>query len=520
MKKIILIIAALIFLSNINAQTENRVVADFSFLKVKNALEIVLQQGTENTIKIDGVSLEDVDKVKTEVVNGELSLSTEGKIKSKEKIIIVVTFKELRSIEQSGASAIKTIGIIKADKFSIKGSGAIEAEFNLEVNSLNIDFSGASDIVLKGFANDFEVRLSGASDLKASQFFAKNVKVDVSGASDMKVYASESITGRASGASNINVQGNPAVRTLQSSVASSSSYNSMGNVSINLGNNNGGEITDDNVDVALGRKGVNVNNDTTRINWGNTRLVIIDDSLHITRIPKKRRNHWVGVDLGINGFMNANNSFDLTNPAHFNQTNPKKVTQFMELDYNKSFSISINFMEFFIPIKKHHFGFVTGMGTEWNNYELKHNVRLNPQGGANVYANVDEFTQDYTWGDIDTTFSYSKNRFKTWFVNVPLLLELNTGQEKNKSFHISAGAILGMNLQTKMKYKYNEADGDSKKVKDKDSFNTNPFRVSLTARAGVGWFNVFATYSLTPLFESNRGPELYPFTVGVTLIGF
>ena len=46
------------------------------------------------------------------------------------------------------------------------------------------------------------------------------------------------------------------------------------------------------------------------------------------------------------------------------------------------------------------------------------------------------------------------------------------------------------------------------------------FRVSLTARAGVGWFNVFATYSLTPLFESGSGPELYPFSVGVTLVGF
>jgi hypothetical protein len=519
MKKITLIIASLIFLSNINAQTEDRVLEDFYFLKVKNALEIVLTQGEENKVVITGINPEDAEKIKTVVTNGELSIYSEGKIKSKDEIIIALTFKQLRGIEQSGASEINSVGAIKEDKFSIKGSGAIEANLNLEVNSLNIDFSGASDIKLKGSANDFTIKLSGASDLKAGEFLAKNIAVDVSGASDVKVNASESITGKASGASNINVQGNPAVRSIQSSVASSTSYNSIGNVSINLGNNNGGEISDDSVDVALGRRAVNVNDDTTRIRWGNTQLVIIDDSLHITRIPKKRRNHWVGVDLGVNGFMDANNSFDLTNPAHFNQTNPKKVTQFMELDYSKSFALSINFMEFFIPIKEHHFGFVTGMGTEWNNYELKHNVRLNPQGGANVYNNVDEFTQDYTWGEVDTVLNYSKNRFKTWFVNVPLLLELNTGNRKNKSFHISAGAIVGMSLQTKMKYKYND-NGDDKKVKDKDSFNTNPFRVSLTTRVGVGWFNVFATYSLTPLFESNRGPELYPFTVGVTLLGF
>ena len=192
----------------------------------------------------------------------------------------------------------------------------------------------------------------------------------------------------------------------------------------------------------------------------------------------------------------------------------------MELNYRKSWTFSINFMEYFIKIKEHHFGIVTVLGTEWNNYELLHNIKLTSKGGANVYPVVDEFNQDYTWGEIDTVNSYSKNRFKTWFINAPLLLELNTGDNKNKSFHISAGAIFGFNLQTKIKYKYKDVGGSEQNEKDKQSFNTNPFRVSLTTRVGVGRFNVFATYSLTPLFENNRGPELYPFTVGVTLLGF
>lgn len=51
-----------------------------------------------------------------------------------------------------------------------------------------------------------------------------------------------------------------------------------------------------------------------------------------------------------------------------------------------------------------------------------------------------------------------------------------------------------------MKYKYKE-DGDTQKYKDNQDFNTNPFRVSLTARVGYGRLNLFATYGLTPLFE-------------------
>ena len=176
-------------------------------------------------------------------------------------------------------------------------------------------------------------------------------------------------------------------------------------------------------------------------------------------------------------------------------------------------------MEFYIPLKQHNFGIVMGMGTEWSNYELKHNIKLNSEGGSFVHSSVDEFNKDYTWGEIDTVLDYSKNRFKTWFVNAPLLVELNTGNNSRKSFHVSAGAIFGFNLQTKIKYKC-RLDGENKKVKDKQSFNTNPFRVSATVRVGVGGGNIFVKYSLTPLFEKGRGPELYPFTVGVTLLGF
>jgi hypothetical protein len=70
-----------------------------------------------------------------------------------------------------------------------------------------------------------------------------------------------------------------------------------------------------------------------------------------------------------------------------------------------------------------------------------------------------------------------------------------------------------------MKYLYKD-NGNQQKVKDDKDFNTNPFKVALTARVGYGWLNFFATYSLTPLFESGRGPELYPVSIGMTLLGF
>jgi hypothetical protein len=39
-------------------------------------------------------------------------------------------------------------------------------------------------------------------------------------------------------------------------------------------------------------------------------------------------------------------------------------------------------------------------------------------------------------------------------------------------------------------------------------------------RVGYGKFNVYAEYGLSEMFRNGRGPELYPFSAGVTLIPF
>lgn len=545
MKKTFIILVALFFVANVFAQSETRELADFSSLKVASALKVILIQGDENKILVTADEEETLKMVKSEIKEGILFLSIESKsvkkIKNNGKSVktkstshikgelkVVLTFKHLNSIKLSGASEISTFDLIRVKELEIKGSGAIGANLNLEVTKLSIDFSGASDLKLRGLADSLSLKTSGASDVKAASFIAKNIVIAVSGASDVEVNATESITGTATGASSVNVKGAPAIKAINKSGASSASYGTSkkviilgDDVTITAGKEHLQVVNEEDVDVKLGNKEVVVKNegDTVQLKWGSTHLIVIGDSVRIVRTIKKRRNHWAGIDLAINGFLNSSNSFDLSNDPQQVNIDPEKVTQFMAVDYAKSWSFSVNFLEFYIPIKKHNFGLVTGMGTEWSNYELKHNVKLNPEGGSFINPNVDEFNKNYTWGEVDTTLDYSKNRFKTWFINAPLLLEINTGDNSRKAFHVSAGAIFGFNLQTKMKYKY-RLDGKNEKIKDKQTFNTNPFRVSATVRAGYGWFNVFAKYSLTPLFEKGGGPELYPFTIGVTLLGF
>ncbi len=109
---------------------------------------------------------------------------------------------------------------------------------------------------------------------------------------------------------------------------------------------------------------------------------------------------------------------------------------------------------------------------------------------------------------------------KGTYINVPLLLEFNTNKKAKKSFHFAVGVIAGYRLSSRVKQIY-ELAGRTYKNKVSDDYNLNPFKYGATVRIGYGKFNVFATYSLSTLFEQNAvAPQLYPFTVGVTLVHF
>lgn len=246
--------------------------------------------------------------------------------------------------------------------------------------------------------------------------------------------------------------------------------------------------------------------DSLKFSWGKKKVIIIDnedydeeccdkDSSEYKRKKQQRWNHFAGIDLGVNGFLSPENSVDL-----------QKDGQFMDLNYRKSISIALNFWEWYIPVAKEKLGFSTGMGFEFNNYALDRDITM-------------VSTEDTTFGAVDLTKDIEKNRFKTTMLNVPLMLETNIGKDAAHSFHLAVGGQVSYRVGSKTKQIYDQA-GTERKVKDRTDFNMNDFRFNAVARVGYGDFTVFASYSLTPLFEKDKGPELYPFTVGLSLVSW
>lgn len=224
-----------------------------------------------------------------------------------------------------------------------------------------------------------------------------------------------------------------------------------------------------------------------------------DDEVQRIIAKKKRKfkGHWAGFEFGLSNFMNT----DMTFPSN-------EELSFMKLNPEKSYGFAINFMEFNIPLISSYFGLTTGMGAKWNHFNLEQNVDL--------FINEDGVVESLY---IDPALrEYKRNNLNMAYLTIPLIAEIQFPLGKEK-FYIGGGATGSMRMWSKHKQKY-FIDGDKYKDKVTDDFQLSPFRYGLTFRIGYGPVGIFMNYELMPLFKENKGPELYPVTVGLRLINF
>lgn len=463
---------ALLFTAAIFAQTtsETRPVGDFTGISASSVVNLEITQGEACSLIVEGKAKEVAD-LKTEVKDGVLAISGSNG-SDDEELKVKVTVKNLRSLNVSSALNTTSTNKIVTDSLHIISSGVSNVKLDVQATGIKTNLSGASTVKLSGTTTRLNAVLSGASQLKAYDLAAENATLITSGASSARVNASSSLQATTSGASEIHYQGNPAEKNVNSSGASS--------VSMKDNNKNP--------------------SDTTSIHVGkyDVHLTENDDDDERSKREKHADNDdfefWEGIDLGVNGFLTADNKVEL--PAGF---------EYLELNYAKSYFFSWNIFQKNIHIYRNNVNLGTGLGLSWYHYNFRNPYTLTP--------NVPYQTATY-----DSTITFSRNRLGLTYVNVPIFLEFNTNNNDAKnSLHIGGGMEFGYNIfNNQLKQKY-EMDGHKIKTKQKDDFNINPFRYDIIGRIGYGNYTIFGKYSLSTLFEKGKGPAVYPFTAGINI---
>ena len=477
----------------------------FEKIAVSGNFQLVFVPSEEQTVTVetDENLFEHID---VKVEQNTLILTT-SHIKKHSRLIATITAPELTEIEASGASKVEIPETLEANQLKIVVSGASTMTASLKILELVSEVSGAGRLTLNGSAEKHKSNLSGASRLNASDFKTNTSNIKASGASDAKVWATDALYSNTSGASKVSYDKAPANIENESQV-----------ISISEG---WSQQRGDSVRVKVGNLDIKViDDDSTKIVIG-SRTIVVDENgnVNVTRTKKHRFNgHWAGFEIGLNGLLTPD----------FNMSYPQNLS-YLDLRMEKSINVDLNFYEQNINLNKSGtFGMFSGLGLSWYNYRFSNATMLT--GDSSVFK-----------GYLMEGVSIRKSKLVNLYLTLPLFFEFQSKSYKNKEkLHFAAGVIAGWRISSHTKVYYNEANkvfnlrdpetgnllagsmqspGNTNRniTKDYDSFHMRPFKLDAGIRMGWGIVNLYANYSLTSLFIKDRGPELYPFAVGIAV---
>jgi hypothetical protein len=174
-------------------------------LHVRVKDHVLLDSKTPLSIEVGRASVSDINVSGDSLVHSDLGITCDAV-----------------GLHASGSSKID-LGSVSGGSLAVEASGASHVcAHTVSTPKGTFDLSGASEVLFDiGNVDTLTVSASGASHFDVEAITSQTASVDVSGASEVELQASQSITGDASGASQVTVGGNPSTRSVSTSGGSS-----------------------------------------------------------------------------------------------------------------------------------------------------------------------------------------------------------------------------------------------------------------------------------------------------------
>ena len=161
--------------------------------------------------------------------------------------------------------------------------------------------------------------------------------------------------------------------------------------------------------------------------------------------------------------------------------------------------------------KKQKFGIAAGIG--FGSHNLYSDGLL-----TNEFDNTGKPTGNIIFNKIPDSIDYKTNKLSVTYLDIPIEIRFHP-KEKIK---VAAGFKAGILVNSHLKYTGKDLSGSGDDVKNKSLKvkNTETLRYGITGRIGYKEFSISFFYSLSNVFESGKGPELYPISIGLTYVPF
>ena len=230
MKKLVFFLAGLFTSYLLTAQTINdanavkRDVKGFHAIKVSHGIQLMLTEGTEEAVAVSANDPAFRDKIRTEVVNGELRIYfdydwwKEFRGGSKKRLRAYVSFVKLDGVRASSGSTVNVEGVIKASKLNMETSSGATFNGRVEVGEMLVDQSSGSVIRISGIVSGKLVADgSSGSQFKGYDLTVENCDADLSSGAGVQVTVNKELSVEASSGGYVNYKGNGLIRNVRTS---------------------------------------------------------------------------------------------------------------------------------------------------------------------------------------------------------------------------------------------------------------------------------------------------------------
>lgn len=192
-----------------NVITEHRQLSGFKNVTVCCGLDCEVIQG--NKFDVEVVADDNLIKgIKTTVENETLVISSEYNnyinINSKR---IIVTLPNIKSLESTSGSSLKTRDVITSNDIKVKSSSGSHLEANIESDIIDLESSSGSEMDVTGKALKLYTSSSSGSSIDADRLLANEVSAESSSGSSTNVHPIVTFNAKASSGSSINYKTNP-----------------------------------------------------------------------------------------------------------------------------------------------------------------------------------------------------------------------------------------------------------------------------------------------------------------------
>ena len=205
MKNILLIAFSLI--SQINFGQISKTLGDFNKVTTFDQIEILLIEGSENKIILNGNGSEEVELINK---NGELKIRMPlTKLLSGDNVSATVYFKNIDAIEANEGSRISSEVIFKGIVFDIIAKEGSQIKLLLNVDKLTVRSSNGSNVNLSGKAKNQDAIINSGGELDAEDLITAQTTITANAGGEASVNASDLVDAKTRAGGNITIYGKP-----------------------------------------------------------------------------------------------------------------------------------------------------------------------------------------------------------------------------------------------------------------------------------------------------------------------